>query len=369
MKIIVVSAVSLRKGGTLSILRECLRYLSGLAETKQYRVIAIVHKKELASFPNIEYIEMPNIIKNWYRRLWCEYVTFYSLSRQIGPVYLWLSLHDTTPNVSAERRAVYCQTSFPFMKWKWKDLIFDYKIVLFTVFTRYVYKINVKKNTFLIVQTDWLRDGFSKMFGVDRNKFIVARPGMEKCLYDKPVQFEKKKSCYKFIYAATPDCHKNFEQICKACVLLEKEIGSDRFEVALTIKGDENKYASWLYRKWGNLKSLNFEGFMSREKLYVKYDESDCLIFPSRIETWGLPISEFGSLRKSMLLVDLPYAHETSEGFSNIAFFKIDDFTDLAIKMKRLIEGDNVFLGKVESRFKNEPKSNSWDELFQYLLL
>ena len=47
------------------------------------------------------------------------------------PVYLWLSLHDATPRVVAERRVVYCQTSFPFYKWSWRDFLFDYKIVLF----------------------------------------------------------------------------------------------------------------------------------------------------------------------------------------------------------------------------------------------
>ena len=46
-KTIVVSAVSLRKGGTLTILRNCLEYLSTLAQTGECRIVALVHKKEL----------------------------------------------------------------------------------------------------------------------------------------------------------------------------------------------------------------------------------------------------------------------------------------------------------------------------------
>ena len=42
-KTIVVSAVSLRKGGTLTILQDCLCYLSALAADGNYRVIALVH--------------------------------------------------------------------------------------------------------------------------------------------------------------------------------------------------------------------------------------------------------------------------------------------------------------------------------------
>lgn len=47
MKTIVVSAVNIRKGGTLTILRNCLEYLSKLAQTGNYRVVALVHKKSL----------------------------------------------------------------------------------------------------------------------------------------------------------------------------------------------------------------------------------------------------------------------------------------------------------------------------------
>ena len=114
-KTIVVSAVSLRKGGTLTILRDCLCYLSTLATDGHYRVIALVHKRELADYPGIRYIEMPDIIRGWSRRLWCEYVTMNRISRRIAPVYLWISLHDTTPRVVAEQQVVYCQTSFLFI--------------------------------------------------------------------------------------------------------------------------------------------------------------------------------------------------------------------------------------------------------------
>ena len=34
----------------------------------------------------------------------------------------------------------------------------------------------------------------------------------------------------------------------------------------------------------------------------------DFLIFPSLLETWGLPISEFEQTNKKMILANLPYA-------------------------------------------------------------
>lgn len=365
METIVVSAVSIRKGGTLTILRECLRYLSSLAATGKYRIVAIVHDRSLADFQGIEYIERKEIVGNWFKRLWFEYVSSNSISKNIGDVYLWLSLHDTTPNVKAQRRAVYCQTSFPFMKWNFRDLFFDYKIVLFSLFTKYVYKINVENNDYLIVQAEWLRNRFSQLLNIDKSKFIVSVPQIT---IRKFTVSAKKAKPYMFIYAATPDCHKNFELICEAASLLENEIGKGIFIVVLTINGSENKYSKWLYKKWANISSLHFYGFMSKDVLYEKYNEVDCLIFPSRIETWGLPISEFSGTKKPMLLADLPYSHETSEGAEKVSFFRLDDIDGLKEKMKRLVEGDCSFLQKIPIKGKQVPYAYSWDKMFNILL-
>ena len=68
MRTIVVSAVNLRKGGTLAILHECLAALSQLAQQGGYRIVALVHKKELAFYEGVEYIELPWSVRSWAHR-------------------------------------------------------------------------------------------------------------------------------------------------------------------------------------------------------------------------------------------------------------------------------------------------------------
>lgn len=364
-KTIVVSAVSLRKGGTLTILRDCLCHLATLVASGEYRVIALVHKKELVDYSGIEYIEMPDIIKGWGRRLWCEYITMHRISKRLTPVYLWLSLHDTTPRVNAEHRAVYCQTSFPFYKWGWRDFMFDYKIALFALFTRFAYRINVHRNDYLIVQQQWLRAGFSKMLGVEEDKFIVAPPERKEI---KVIAENIKLSCFTFFYASTPDCHKNFEFLCAAASLLEQEIGKKKFKVVLTISGKENRYAQWLYKKFGEVDSIEFAGFMNKKRLFGYYETVDCLVFPSKIETWGLPVSEFMPTGKPMLLADLPYAHETAAGSKQTAFFDLSTPETLKKQMKRLLEKDRSFLAPVDSKEAGFTDAHSWKQLFDLLL-
>ena len=330
-RVIVVSAVNIRKGGTLTILRECLQYLS---QQEGLKVYALVHNKMLCEYPHIEYLEFPWTIKGWGRRLWCEYVTMHRVSLDIErwegqEIDTWLSMHDTTPRVKALHREVYCHTSFPFLKWKLRDLLMDPKIPLFAMFTRYAYRINVHRNDCLIVQQEWFRDGLSRITGFPKEKIRVIPPKVsvegivpETIVSEVPI----------FLYVSTADCHKNFETLCEAARLLEKEVGTGKFYVVLTIAGTENRYARWVKKHWGDVSSIEFKGLMPKEKLFGYYRAASCFVFPSRVETWGLPITEYKRLNGGrMLLADLPYAHETGEGGGE--FFPATD----APKLKALM--------------------------------
>lgn len=362
MRSVVISAVNIRKGGTLTVLRDCLRYLSGRPDL---RVTALVHKRELCDFPGIDYIEIPWSIEGWGKRLKCEYRTMRGISEKLQPVDLWLSLHDTTPNVKAGRQAVYCQTSFPFLKVRLRDFLMDKKIPLFALFTKYAYRKNVRRNNYLIVQQNWLREGLSRMLRVDRKKFIVAPPKFVNPPFgdtssDEPVPM--------FLYPATPDCHKNFEDLCAAAERLEKKVGTDAFKVVLTIDGSENKYAAWLRRKWGHVASIDFHGFMSKDDLYAHYGKAACLVFPSRVETWGLPISEFKPAGKPMILADLPYAWESAAGAERVSFFKISDIDGLVRQMRLVISGKISNFVRIIPSTPEAPFAPDWETVFSLLL-
>lgn len=362
---VVVSAVSICKGGTLTQLRTCLACLSEMAGRKNLRVVAVVHSRELVDFPHIKYVELPRVAGSWPRRLWCEYRLFKNLSLRLAPVGLWFSFHDTTPRVRAARRAVYYQTSFSFMRPTWRDVLFDYKIPLFCLFARYAYRIGARKNDFFVVQTEWLRRDFAKLLRVSEEKFIVAPPAAPAVsLSSAP----RKNKPYTFIYPATPDCHKNFETLLRAAEMLEERVGREKFCVRITLSGRENRYARWLYRKWSRLRSVKFEGFLSREQMRDFYSEADCLVFPSRVETWGLPISEFAPFGRPMLLADLSYAHETAASAPRVAFFPVCDASRLAKLMQSLICGDSSVLSPVAPATFSGATAKGWEELVERLL-
>lgn len=112
MKTIVISGINFTQGGPLSVFQDCLKALDGHL-TKTYKIYALVHSKELfPSFPNIEFIEFPKSTKTYVYHFTMS-MCILKLSKVLKP-YLWLSLHDMTPNVEASIRAVYCHSPSPF---------------------------------------------------------------------------------------------------------------------------------------------------------------------------------------------------------------------------------------------------------------
>ena len=149
---------------------------------------------------------------------------------------------------------------------------------------------------------------------------------------------------------------------------MENRVGKGCFKVLLTVRGEENRYARWLKVRWGEVSSIDFHGLMSRDELEQAYGEAACLVFPSRSETWGLPISEFKPTGKPMILADLPYAHETAAGARQVAFFPVKDPEALAKAMENVLTGNTIDFGTVPVRVIESPYAYGWEQLFHFLL-
>ncbi len=361
-KTIVLSGINLFEGGPLSIYYDCLDTVVMSGIYKENRVIAFVHKKEL--FKKYEkfvmLIELPKSRKNYLYRLYYEYVYFYQISCR-HHADIWFSLHDITPKVKADKVFTYCHNPGPFIKKDLTKIKYGWRVTAFSFFYRYLYRINMKSADALIVQQDWMRRQFQKMYPAER--VIVARPDMPEGFHFTDRSKENRVPV--FVYASFPRYFKNFEVILQACEILEKK-GINSFEVWLTINGKENRYSSELRKRYRNLDTVRFTGLLPREKLFHVYEISDYLIFPSKVETWGLPVSEYKGTGKPVILADLPYAHEALGDYEQAVFFDPSDSFRLSSIMEKIIHGKAVF-ARHKSQEPEAPYADSWHSLLQML--
>lgn len=356
MSIIVLSGINITSGGMLSVYKDCIQEL--LRNYPQEKIIALVHRKTLFSEfeEQVELREFPGSKKSWLRRLYYEYVYFKKLSRELN-ADIWISMHDTTPNVLCKNINVYCHNSSPFFSVKGEELWVDWKITLFTWFYKYLYHLNIHRNRYVIVQQDWMRQKFKKMYGIEH--VIVARPTLRLASLNRDIV-----KPYTFVYPTFPRMYKNIEVIGEALQLL----GNTALQVYVTIDGSENSYAKKIVHKYQNIRGLNFIGLQSREEVNRLYERVDGLLFPSRLESWGMPLSEFAVTGKKIIAADLPYARENLQGYGNVKFFPVSDAGRLAeILYDYVSKGefvpDNNPVQKID-----EPYAADWSELFQYII-
>lgn len=362
-KCIVLSGINLYNGGPLTIYIECLDEIVEKKLYEKYNFILFVHDCELFAkyYDYFEIIEIKDSRSSWLKRLYYEYIYFNKFSKK-RKIFLWISLHDITPNVIAEHLITYCHNPTPFLKSDKNVFKFDKKVYLFSKFYKYLYSINIKKNDFIIVQQEWIALQFKEMFKISRIKVFPPRVCIT--IPDNKNSQHIKTDVYSFIYPALPRPFKNFEVIGEAVRQLEDMNLS--FKVYLTIDGTENAYASYIVNKYQDLKSIEFIGLQERQTIYDYYLACDCLLFPSKLETWGLPISEAEQYNLPILVAKLPYANETVGNYDKVDFFLPDDERALAKLMKKNILKQNEYEGN-SYMINQMTKVYSWHQIINII--
>jgi glycosyltransferase involved in cell wall biosynthesis len=360
MKRIVVSAVNFSEGGPLTVLRSCLTTARAKLPAS-CEIVALVHNRELIDIEGIRLIEFPDSKKSWLRRLRHEYWDFKTLSRKLKPDF-WLSLHDMSPRLNGERQAVYCHNPAPFFQPTLRDGKFEPSLIAFRFFYHLIYRFNIQSNDCVIVQQQWLRHEFESRFQAPN--VIVAYPDTT----DLRSQQSERRDDGKFVifYPAIPRAFKNIETLCRAMAALAGE--SDRpVELHITINGSENSYARSIKEEFGAVPGIKFIGRQNREGMARNYSACDLVVFPSRLETWGLPISEAKTFGLPIMAADLPYAHETVGNYDRVAFLPALD--SAAWGEAILAASKGIFPYKpAMSAEPPAPFAQNWDALWDHLL-
>jgi len=364
---IVVSGVNLVEAGPLAVFKDAL---SALADhfADEFDLIALVYRRDLFDLPQVRLIEFPDVKSSWIRRLHFEYFLCRQLSRDLD-AHLWLSMHDITPNVKARRQAVYCHNPAPFYKLPWREALLDPRFAVFHWMYPLLYRFRIARNDFVIVQQQWIRDEFQRRFPV--RQVIVAHPSPPGGVAPAQTPFAEHSSgtaCGPavFFYPAFARCFKNAQVLLEAVAALEAQ-DVHGFEVWLTLSGRENRYARSLLRRFGHLNNVRWLGSQPRERVEELYAEASCLVFPSKLETWGMPISEFKRTGKQMLIADLPYAHETTGNYDRVEFFAPGDSRRVAELMRGVIDGTLHSIPATAVPIP-QPFAPGWSELFRLLL-
>lgn len=198
----------------------------------------------------------------------------------------------------AKNKNLYIQNAFYAKTFRYLLYNRHYKLFLH----KFYITLFIKNVNLVFVQTNTILKSIKKEFGV----VSELMPFLE----DLSIYANNKKSkIYDFSYISLPNANKNFELFLDSLVLLNLKL-KRKIKIVLTIPNDN----FILIKKIKKLDNSNIEiinlGKISKEKVIEVLNSTETLVFPSLIETFGLPLVEACQLGAFVICSDLPYTYD-----------------------------------------------------------
>ncbi|PEW97848.1 glycosyltransferase [Bacillus cereus] len=339
---IVINNIAASSGGALSILRSFYEYLVKSGESKEHEWIFLLSDRYIEETDNIKVITLDTVKKNWLARLKFDLYSGKNFISKLNPDVVF-SLQNTITFGMKCPQVLYMHQAIPFQNVKSFSLLKTEERTL-AVYQHLIGKLikkSIKEADKTIVQTQWIKEAVIKATKIDSNKIVNIFPPKEDYLKYKRNDTEFKRK--NFFYPAANSLYKNHQCIYDACAELNGK-GISEYNVSLTIKDREDV---------GN---ISFIGDIPFELVMEKYNTST-LIFPSYIETVGLPLVEARQIGTIVLAADCPFSREVLDGYSNAYFFEPFKPQQLAKLMEKVINGQ---ISRVEADESRKVSNNGW---------
>ena len=332
MKKILIYDVAADSGGAVTILN---KYYEKYAKEKDVKVVFVLSLAEVDENQHIRVIKVPWVKRSWFHRLFCDSFYIQKLIKRYG-VDEVISLQNIAISRCNVPQTVYVQNALPFTDHKFSLSNERYLWIYKNIIGRLTKK-SLKKADKIIVQTFWMRDAVSRKCKVPKDIIVVEKVNSS---FNKPSSSRTDVGCC-FFYPASCLKYKNHELIINACKELMKDSITD-YRIVLTITENENKLASQICKTIKDYKlPIECVGRLNRDNMETYYNKS-VLIFPSVLETVGLPLIEAKTFNAYILVADCEYARESIGNYSNVSFFNPEDYRMLASLMKQAINDSKI---------------------------
>jgi len=359
---ILINATAAKESGALTVLKDCITYLGkNPKKEKEIHLFTVVDE-----FDNCNYIKVHKLKKQkWLNRIiWDNYgLQKWCRKNNLEPDVI-ISMQNTSIKYKNKKgmmikQIIYYHQTIPL--YTWKGIKKNYIILFYQYFYPFFVNMNNKKSHY-IVQLPFIKYLFCKKFKeIKQNHVTVIRPNQPYINISAVAKkdFSTEENIYKYIYPATPLNYKNHEVLISALIKIKNENPDIIKKIVLYFT--VNKLSKQLMKKikMNNIEMcIRFIGQVPYTTLLSYYKSVDALLFPSKIESFGLPLLEASCFGLPIIACNLPYAREVLEDYSNKYFIDPDNEAAWAKAIKDYKIYKNIVPDKVNN------SENSWKVFF-----
>lgn len=354
MRISVVCITS-RSGGGLTILQSLLEYANGTDSTINWQFILSDQEVD-SSNGQVEIVRACRSYNGWRSRIKAELIIGRQAIKKFSPDIV-LSLQNTDTLARGKfPLAVYVQQALPFQD--------SYRLSLFRkderrlawrqYLLRYPILSAVRRAKFSFVQTEWLATALRSAAPKSTVRCIGFDTSTQSGrVYPSVVQENQ------FFYPASASSYKNHALLHNAVQILRASETNSSIQVLLTIEQEAFQSLVGSNESQG----FDFKGWMSREKVLETFSNS-ILVFPSLVESLGLPLYEARNAGVWIVAPELPYAREALNDYPFVAWFDPSDSNSLATAMDSAWSATRV---ERPRRAETAAGTNSWRQMLNAL--
>ena len=342
---LVVNATALDSSGALGILRQ---FLANIPDTGHNWLIFVSDQIAVQSpLSSVRIVPIPRVKPMYKRFLWDAFGLNRWLKKNGIEPLAAISLQNTGFRISQKvPRYIYYHQPLPFYPYVWNPLKKKERTLWFY---KHIYPFFVKlfltKDTTVFVQLDFIKDGFVRIFRHPfRNVHVYSPSVVQPDLSGERMDLLPGRVA--LFYPATSVFYKNHDILKEAL----------RYTC-----GNVQLYFTLDNPTGGSDERITYMGTLPYPEVCAMYRTCDALVFPSYIETFGLPLIEAAMAGLPILVADLPYAREVLAGYEGAIFVPYNDAKAWAMAMDGL---------EKDKRYRPLDISNrpGWKELFNKII-
>lgn len=329
MKILIYD-VHASESGALAILDDLYKKIFYDSSKNQY--MFVVSTPEYEEKDNIRVERYPWVKKGWVHRFYFDTITTRKILKRFNPDMVF-SLQNKGISAFPGEQFVYLHLPFILCDYRFKLRRDGKRLWLYQNVLKWSIFHSLRFATKVIVQTEWMKNALAEKTKINSDRIIVKTPDITMNQIGKFANTSENRK--RFFYPATAFNYKNHFTLLKA-VKYAVEKGLDSYEVHFTIRKDENKYTQKLYEYvQKNELNVHFNGVIAREKVFEMYTQS-VLLFPSFVESFGLPLLEAKLSDCYVIACDCPFSKEILNGYNKAFFFSPLDYNAMGEHILRV---------------------------------
>jgi len=370
-KIVFVNATAAIKGGALTILKQFLEGISIYFKENIYYYV-FCSSEELKTYER-ENIQIINNIKenNWLDRIRWDLYGLKKWSKRKGiKADLIISFQNTGVfYYNNIKQLIYLHQSIPFSEGvNWDFFNKDERILWFykNIYKKLI-KLTLKSNSYIVVQTEWMKNAVMEQFNWNSKRISVIKPNIKSIAVEKTSKIDFNKNEFHLFYPANNAVYKNHELIINALKYIKDnkpEIYKNlilHFTLDRTLDNNRNAVLVNLTKNLRVDEQIRYEGKMPYERVLSFYKSCNLMLFPSYIETFGLPLIEAASFGMPILAAEMDYAREVIGDYEGVKFL---DHKDSKLWAENIID---LYNKRIKYSPYNINYETSWKDFFKLI--